>query len=171
MQEDLPQSFMAKLKDLEPNEDNPRIIKDAKFLKLVASLKQFPQMLKLRPIVVNIDMVILGGNMRYRAAMEAGLSEVPVLIADELTAEQQLEFIIKDNVGFGEWDFDELANTWDSLPLSDWGLDVPKEIPEDTPEDGAPAKAYKLEVIAADEEKQDEIYCKLIEAGYDVRKK
>lgn len=107
------------------NENNPRIIKDDKFKKLVKSIQDFPEMLNLRPIVVNADMVVLGGNMRLRACKEAGLKVVPIIKADTLTPEQQNEFIVKDNVGFGEWDWDILANEWDAELLSDWGLAVP----------------------------------------------
>ena len=114
-----------KIKDIKPNPSNPRIIKDDKFAKLVQSIKDFPQMLELRPIVINSDNIVLGGNMRLRACKEAGLKEVPVMRADDLTPEQQAEFIIKDNVGFGEWDWDMLANQWDAEKLNDWGLDVP----------------------------------------------
>ena len=91
---------------------------------MVNSIKKFPQMLKLRPIVVNKNMVVLGGNMRLKASVEAGLKEVYILKADDLTEEQQKEFIIKDNVGFGQWDWDMLANGWDNQLLGDWGLDV-----------------------------------------------
>ena len=106
-----------------PNSDNPRYIKDEKFKKLVQSLRDFPEMANVRPIVVNKEMVVLGGNMRLKAMQEAGWSEVPVEIVD-WSEEKQREFIIKDNVGFGEWDWDELANTWDAEELKDWGLDV-----------------------------------------------
>lgn len=109
---------------LKPNEENPRYIKEDKFNKLVKSIKEFPQMLDLRPIVVNSDYVILGGNMRYKACVEAGLKKVPVIVADNLTAMQENEFIIKDNVSGGDWDWDVLANEWDTAQLSDWGLDV-----------------------------------------------
>lgn len=109
---------------LKPNKDNPRIIKDSKFKKLVQSIKDFPEMLELRPIVVDEDMTILGGNMRYRASIEAGLKEVYVKIAKGLSENQKKEFIVKDNVGFGEWDWDILANEWDSLKLEDWGLEL-----------------------------------------------
>lgn len=108
-----------------PNTSNPRIIKDDKFKKLVKSIKEFPQMLELRPIVVDANMVVLGGNMRLKACKAAGLKEVPIVIADNLTEEQQAEFIIKDNVGFGEWDWDLLANEWDEQLLQDWGLELP----------------------------------------------
>jgi hypothetical protein len=108
-----------------PNPSNPRIIKDDKFKKLVKSIQEFPEMLNLRPIVVDADMVVLGGNMRLKACKAAGLTEVPIVIADNLTPEQQAEFIIKDNVGFGEWDWDILANEWDAELLQDWGLELP----------------------------------------------
>jgi hypothetical protein len=106
------------------NPNNPRIIKDDKFAKLVKSINEFPQMLNLRPIVVNDDMVVLGGNMRLKACKEAGLKEIPIIKASELTEQQQKEFIVKDNVGYGEWDWDDLANNWDAEELTEWGLDV-----------------------------------------------
>jgi len=115
---------------IKSNPNNPRIIKDEKFAKLVESIKSFPEMLKLRPIVVNEDMVVLGGNMRLKACKEAGLKVVPVIKASELSDEQQKEFIIKDNVGFGEWDWQMLANEWDTEQLNDWGLDIPNFEPE-----------------------------------------
>lgn len=108
-----------------PNPTNPRIIKDDKFKKLVKSIQEFPQMLELRPIVVDSNMVVLGGNMRLKACIAAGLKEVPIIVADQLTDEQKGEFIIKDNVGFGEWDWDLLANEWEPDALIDWGLDLP----------------------------------------------
>ena len=115
---------LVKINEIIPNKNNPRFIKDFKFNKLVNSIKKFPEMLKLRPIVVNSDMVVLGGNMRLKACNEAGLKEVYILKADNLTKEQEKEFIIKDNVGFGQWDWDMLANGWDNQKLGDWGLDV-----------------------------------------------
>ena len=108
-----------------PNPTNPRIIKDDKFKKLVKSIEEFPQMLELRPIVVDANMVVLGGNMRLKACIAAGLKEVPIIVADQLTDAQKGEFIIKDNVGFGEWDWDLLANEWDVEALTDWGLELP----------------------------------------------
>jgi len=114
----------VKISKVIPNENNPRFIKDYKFKKLVKSIQDFPEMLKLRPIVVNKDMVVLGGNMRLKACKEAGLKEVYILKADELTEQQQREFIVKDNVGFGEWDWDILANEWDNQQLKEWGMDV-----------------------------------------------
>jgi DNA modification methylase len=106
------QAIVAKISDVKVNPNNPRLIKDDKFAKLVQSIKDLPQMLAIRPIVVNTDMVVLGGNMRLKACKEAGLKEVPIIIADNLTEEQQREFLIKDNVSGGEWDWQMLANDW-----------------------------------------------------------
>ena len=115
---------------IKPNPNNPRVIKDEKFKKLVNSIREFPQMLKLRPIVIDENNMVLGGNMRLMACKELGLKDVPTIQASELTEEQKREFIIKDNVGFGEWDRDMLANEWDSVQLEDWGLDVWQQAPE-----------------------------------------
>ena len=125
-----------KINKLIPNKSNPRFIKNDKFKKLVKSIKEFPEMLELRPIVVDEDMVILGGNMRHKACIEAGLTEVPIKIAEGLTEEQKQEFIVKDNVGFGEWEWDILANEWDSVQLTEWGLDVWENLDDKKPEDG-----------------------------------
>lgn len=119
-----------KITDIKPNPNNPRIIKDDKFKKLVKSIKDFPQMLELRPIVIDENNIVLGGNMRLKACIEAGLTDVPVKQAADLTEEQKKEFIVKDNVGFGEWDWDDLANNWDEELLTEWGLDIPNFEPE-----------------------------------------
>jgi site-specific DNA-methyltransferase (adenine-specific) len=119
------------INSVKANPNNPRIIKDDKFAKLVKSINEFPQMLNLRPIVVNDDMVVLGGNMRLKACKEAGLKEIPIIKASELTEQQQKEFIVKDNVGYGEWDWDDLANNWDAAELEEWGLDIPDFKTED----------------------------------------
>ena len=116
---------LISISKIKANPNNPRIIKDDKFAKLVKSIQEFPKMLELRPIVVNDDMIVLGGNMRLKACKEAGLKEVPVIKASDLTEEQQKEFIIKDNVGFGEWDWNDLANNWEAEKLEEWGLDIP----------------------------------------------
>jgi len=113
------------ISEVKPNPNNPRIIKDDKFAKLVQSIKDFPKMLEIRPIVVNSDMIVLGGNMRLKACKEAGLKKVHIIKAEDLTEEQQREFIIKDNVSGGEWDWSMLANEWDVEQLDAWGLDVP----------------------------------------------
>jgi DNA modification methylase len=120
----------VKISEVKSNPNNPRIIKDDKFQKLVKSIKEFPEMLNIRPIVVNADMVVLGGNMRLKACKEAGLKEVAIIKAEDLTEDQQKQFIIKDNVGFGEWDWEDLANNWDAEQLTDWGLDIPDFKPE-----------------------------------------
>ena len=113
-----------KINEVKANESNPRVIKDDRFKKLVKSIKDFPEMLELRPIVVDENMIVLGGNMRLKASKEAGLKTVWVEIATGLSEEQKKEFIVKDNVGFGEWEWDMLANEWNSVDLSDWGLNV-----------------------------------------------
>jgi hypothetical protein len=121
------------IKFIKLNPNNPRLIKDDKFKKLCNSIKEFPEMLDIRPIVVNEDMIVLGGNMRLKACKEVGIKEVPIIIADNLTEEQQREFLIKDNVSGGEWDWDLLANEWNEEKLVDWGLDLPlgKEVSEE----------------------------------------
>jgi hypothetical protein len=113
------------INEIKPNPNNPRIIKDDKFKKLVKSIQDFPQMLELRPIVIDENNIVLGGNMRLKACIEAGLTDVPVKQAKELTEEQKKEFIVKDNVGYGEWHWDDLANNWDEQLLTEWGLDIP----------------------------------------------
>ena len=142
------------INEVKSNPNNPRIIKDDKFKKLVASIKELPQMLELRPIVVNEDMIVLGGNMRLKACKEAGLKEIPIIKASELNEEQQRAFIIKDNVGFGEWDWDALANEWDAEQLEEWGLDVPnlEGVELDAVEDEfeADADAIETDIVIGD---------------------
>jgi hypothetical protein len=119
----------VKLSKLKKNPDNPRIIRDEKFARLKKSLKEFPQMMELRPIVVDEDGIVLGGNMRLAALQSLGITEIPdewVKRADELTDEQKQRFIISDNCAFGDWYFDRIANEWSDLPLADWGLDIPE---------------------------------------------
>ena len=115
---------VVKISDIKSNPNNPRIIKDDKFKKLVESIKGFPEMANVRPIVVNKDMIVLGGNMRLKAMKEAGWKEAPIQIVD-WDEQKQKEFIVKDNVGFGEWDWDDLANNWEVEELTDWGLNIP----------------------------------------------
>lgn len=117
-----------KISEIKNNPNNPRLIKDDKFEKLKKSIEQFPQMMELRPIVIDEDGVILGGNMRFQAIKALKMKDIPdewVKRAEELTEEQKKEFVIKDNAGFGDWDWDSLANEWDADKLADWGLDVP----------------------------------------------
>jgi len=155
------------------NAANPRTINKHKFQKLVNSVKEFPEMLSLRPIIVNKDNVILGGNMRYKACKELGLKEVYIIQAADLGDKQAQEFIIKDNVGFGEWDWDVLANDWDVKELEEWGLEgfpfeeeEEKELNDisDTIE-----SSYRIEVEIENEEEQEKLYNELIEKGYICR--
>ena len=131
---------MVPIGKLKANPTNPRVLRDEKFIKLKNSMNSFPDMLNKRPIIAVTDtdgkFMVLGGNMRMRACQELGMKEVPVILADEWTEEQRKEFIIKDNVGFGEWDWEQLANEWDAKDLADWGLDFPgAEVEEvDAPE-------------------------------------
>lgn len=140
---------VVSITNIKPNPSNPRLIKDDKFKKLVQSLKDFPEMANVRPIVVNQDMVILGGNMRFKAMKEAKWKEIPVEVVDWDEAKQR-EFIIKDNVGFGEWDWDDLANNWDAEELDKWGLDVPQ------------FEAEQLEAEEDDYEMPDEIQTDIV---------
>lgn len=128
-----------KITDIKPNPQNPRIIKDDKFKKLVKSIKEFPEMATVRPIVIDENNVILGGNMRYKAMIEAGWKDVPVYQVKGWTEDQKREFIIKDNVSGGEWDWEVLANEWDQNQLEEWGLDTQKDWENDeVVEDEAP---------------------------------
>ena len=143
-----------KISKIKSNPNNPRLIKDDKFFKLVKSIKEFPEMLKLRPIVVNDDLIVLGGNMRLKACKDAGLKEVSIIKASELTVKKQREFIIKDNVGFGEWDWDLIANEWDAEQLDDWGLDLPVDfnvVEEEAEEDNyVEPDNLKVDVVLGD---------------------
>ena len=161
----------VKLSEIKVNPNNPRLIKDDKFAKLVQSIKDLPQMLAIRPIVVNSDMVVLGGNMRLKACKEAGLKEVPIIIADNLTEDQQREFLIKDNVSGGEWDWSMIANEWDADQLEEWGLDVPifSEGSELDDLSDSIKELYRIEIKCNDEEHQEKIYNKLISEGLECK--
>ena len=127
-----------KVSEIKSNPNNPRVIKDERFKKLVKSIEEFPKMMELRPMVVNADNIVLGGNMRLKALKELGYKDIPdewVKRADELTEDETKRFIIADNVGFGEHDWDLLANEWDSQELEEWGLDVWQIEPEPDYED------------------------------------
>jgi DNA modification methylase len=143
------------IKEVTPNEKNPRYIRDPKFNKLVKSIQAFPEMLEKRPIVVDENMVVLGGNMRLKACEKAGLTEVWIDVAEGWTQEQKNEFIIKDNVGFGEWDWEILANEWDTQELSDWGIDLPEdyfteEVLEAEEDDYTEPDNLKVDVVLGD---------------------
>lgn len=144
----------VKISEVKLNESNPRFIKDDKFKKLVKSIKDLPQMLDIRPIVVNKDMMVLGGNMRLKACVEAGLKEVPIIIADNLTEEQEKEFLIKDNVSGGEWDWDMIANEWNEVELIEWGLDIPldfqTELEAEEDDFDVPADGIETDIVLGD---------------------
>jgi len=142
----------VKISKIKTNPENPRLIKDAKFKKLVRSIKEFPEMLKLRPIVVDENNIILGGNMRYKACIEAGLKEIYIIQAEDLNEEQKKEFIIKDNVGFGEWDWDIIANDWNLDKLNNWGLDLPEfnEILDAEEDNYEEPENIKIDVVLGD---------------------
>jgi ParB-like chromosome segregation protein Spo0J len=167
---------LVNISEVKPNPKNPRIIKDVKFNKLVTSIKEFPDMLNKRPLIVFTDVdnkyVVLGGNMRLKACKEIGLKEIPIIVADEWTEEQKNEFLIKDNVGFGEWDWDSLANEWDAEKLDDWGLDIPIFKDDETELKDLSStidNLYRIEIVCKDEEHQENSYNKLIEQGYECR--
>lgn len=170
-----------KLNNIKSNPNNPRVIKDDKFKKLVKSIQEFPEMMSKRPMVCVTDvdgkLYPLGGNMRLKALTELEYKEIPddwIILADEWTEEKRKEFVIKDNVGFGEWDWDDLANNWDAEKLTDWGLDIPNFEHEviNTDDDDLSDKInsqFKIEVILKDEKEQEITYNKLIGEGYECR--
>jgi DNA modification methylase len=143
----------VKISEVKNNPNNPRLIKDDKFKKLVQSLKDLPEMAQVRPIVVNTDMIVLGGNMRLKAMKEAGWKDVPVEVVD-WDEDKQKQFIIKDNVGFGEWDWDMIANEWDAEELNAWGLDVPafgeKELEAEEDDFEVPAGGIETDIVLGD---------------------
>ena len=163
------------IKKIKPNPNNPRLIKDDKFQKLVKSLKEFPEMLEKRPLVCVTDVdgkvYPLGGNMRLKAAQELGMNELPVTLADDWTEEQRRQFIIKDNIGYGDWDWDVIANEWDAEQLTEWGLDLPGFASEKEMDDLSDSikTEFRIEVICKDEEEQEKTYNKLIEQNYECR--
>ena len=161
------------INEIKPNPNNPRIIKDNKFKQLVKSIQDFPQMLELRPIVIDENNMVLGGNMRLKACIEAGLTDVPVIHANNLSEPQKKEFIVKDNVGYGEWDWDDLANNWDAEELTQWGLDIPNfDVIDEKEQIDLSDKLkseFKIEIICKSEEEQEQTYNKLIEQNYECR--
>ena len=157
---------------IKPNAVNPRYIKDHKFKKLVKSIKNFPEMLEKRPIIVDENLIVLGGNMRLKASIEAGLKEVWIDIAEGWSEDQKKEFIIKDNVGFGEWDWDILGNEWNVKQLEDWGLDgFPFEEEQIEIKDISDSieSSFRVEVELENEEEQEKLYNELINKGYICR--
>jgi ParB-like chromosome segregation protein Spo0J len=165
-----------KLKDIKPNPNNPRVLRDDKFQKLKQSITEFPKMLSLRPMVIDENNVVLGGNMRLRALQELGFNDIDeawVKRSSDLTEEEKKRFIIADNVAFGEWDWDTLANDWEVVDLEAWGLDIPQfdTVEEQEMEDLSDKikSMFKIEVICKDEQEQEKTYNKLIEQNYECR--
>jgi ParB-like chromosome segregation protein Spo0J len=171
-----------KINEIKPNPNNPRLIKDDKFIKLVQSIKDFPEMMEKRPIVcvTDVDGKIypLGGNMRFKALKEIGYKDIPenwVTMADDWTEEKRREFVIKDNVGFGEWDWEQLANDWDTDQLEEWGLDVPsfgsEESEEKEQKDLSDELKETFEVIitCGNETEQEATFEYLTKKGYICR--
>jgi ParB-like chromosome segregation protein Spo0J len=173
--------MIVPINKIKPNPKNPRTIKDERFEKLKKSIQDFPDMLNKRPLVCFTDtddkFVVLGGNMRLKAAKDLGLKELPIILADEWTEEQKAEFLIKDNVGFGEWDWNELNNDWDTEQLEGWGLEVPKfnNAENDTENDpfddeGINAKnQYGVIVICENEGNQESVFKDLTSMGYNCK--
>jgi ParB-like chromosome segregation protein Spo0J len=165
-----------KLKDIKPNPNNPRVLRDEKFQKLKQSITEFPKMLSLRPMVIDENNVVLGGNMRLRALQELGFTDIDeawVKRSSDLTEEEKKRFIIADNVAFGEWDWDTLANDWEVVDLEAWGLDIP-QFDEGNDEDledlsDKIKSMFRIEVICKDEQEQEKTYNKLIEQNYECR--
>lgn len=161
------------LSSIKSNPSNPRLIKDERFHKLVQSMKDFPKMMELRPIVVDSDNMILGGNMRLKALQELKYKEIPdewIKSADKLTEEEKRRFIIADNIGFGEHDWDILANEWNPEELEDWGLELPFQAEEENADLLDKVKSqFKIEIFCKDETEQEKYYNKLIEEGYECR--
>lgn len=165
-----PQPTLTAINKLKTNPSNPRAIRKDQLDKLVKSLREFPEMLEARPIVVDPDFVVLGGNMRLKAAQLAGLTEVPVYVASWEEAKHK-EFIIKDNLAFGEWDWDMLANEWDAEELDDWGMILPVENdePSDTDLSDKIEELYRVEVVCTSEEEQEAAYNQITNLGYACR--
>ena len=164
----------VKLSNIKPNPDNPRVIKDLAFEKLCQSIKDFPKMLELRPMVTDVNGVVLGGNMRLKALQHLGFKEIPdtwVKRADQLTEEEKRRFIIADNVSGGEWDWEELQQNWDVDELDSWGLDVPDFRPESEQKDlsGDLKETFEVIISCTDEKHQEQIYNKLIAEGHECR--
>jgi hypothetical protein len=145
-----------KLKDIKPNPNNPRVIRDYKFQKLKQSISEFPKMLSLRPMVIDENNVVLGGNMRLRVLQELGFNDIDeawVKRSSDLTEEEKKRFIIADNVAFGEWDWDTLANDWDVVDLDKWGLEIPfydEEVKQEESKEEEEFKTLELKFNAWD---------------------
>tara|TARA_R100001443_G_C3339336_1_gene174130 strand:- start:375 stop:983 length:609 start_codon:yes stop_codon:yes gene_type:complete len=161
-------NMKVKIYKIKSNPNNPRLIKDDKFRKLVKSIKDFPEMLEKRPLICSTDeegnYIVLGGNMRLKASKEAGLKEMPIILADDWSEEQRKEFMIKDNIGFGQWEWDDLANEWNQEDLEDWGLDLPgfeideSELDTEFSLDDSEKDSIQKNTFTLSDEQSDEIY-------------
>jgi len=164
-----------KLSSLKPNPNNPRLIKDERFVKLVQSIKDFPKMMELRPMVIDKDNIVLGGNMRLKAIQELGMKEIPddwVKKASELTEEEKKRFVITDNNSFGEYDWDIIANEWGDLPIEDWGVDLhlPKDDADSFSDEGVGIKnQYGVIVICEGESEQETVFKDLSGKGFNCK--
>jgi len=160
----------AKTASLKANPNNPRAIRKGQLNKLVKSLQEFPEMLEARPIVIDKDGTVLGGNMRLQAAQIAGMDEVPVYVR-EWDETKDGQFVIRDNVSFGEWDMDILANEWEAQELEDMGVDIPVVLDEASEKDLSESivELYRVEVVCTSEEEQEAAYNAIIELGYECR--
>lgn len=150
---------------------NPRLIKDVKYDKLVQSLKDDPEMLELRELIVIPDkklFVVIGGNMRLQAMLEIGIKEAPCKVLPKNTPVGKIKaYLIKDNIGYGEWEWDSLINDWDAEQLTDWGMDIPNFKSEEEPDDLSDKLdiKFKVEIECETEENQEKIYNELTERG------
>lgn len=161
-------NMKVKIYKIKSNPNNPRLIKDDKFRKLVKSIKDFPEMLEKRPLICSTDeegnYIVLGGNMRLKASKEAGLKEMPIILADDWSEEQRKEFMIKDNIGFGQWEWDDLANEWNQEDLEDWGLDLPgfeideSELDTEFSLDDSEKDSIQKNTFTLSDEQSDQIY-------------
>lgn len=154
---------------------NPRFCKDHKFVQLKQSIKEDPEMLELREVIAvdyNGELVVIAGNMRLNACLELGIKEVPCKILPQDTPIDKLKAItIKDNVGFGEHDWDALANDWDVEELAHWGLDLPIEaVDEDELESFDEEETFIIKLTCNSLEEQEKIYIELIEKGFNPNK-
>jgi len=162
--------ILVPIASIKENPNNPRIIKDEKFHLLVESIQNFPEMMALRPIIVDENNMVLGGNMRLKALKELDVKEVPVIHAKDLSEEQKKEFIIKDNLPFGEWNWDMLANDWDTTKLEEWGMNIPEfESDEIKDESSDYSSRFEIVIECKDETDQEKTYNQLIERGYKCR--
>ena len=159
------------ISEIKENPNNPRIISKESFKKLLKSLKEFPSMLKIRPLVLDENNVVLGGNMRLKALKELGVKEISVVFAKDWTEEQKKEFIIKDNIGFGDWNWADLEENWDFDELTDWGLNCGFDNTNGEEDEKTLEDTKELEVVVEmeNEQEQEELFNELMERGYKVK--